>query len=193
MKSVNEEFWKFLSFSRNAYNLGIYIYLFCAAQFSFFAITFYLKYLPGDIFENMQAASFAECSASITMTFIVRWLGPNLGIAASFALATMACVLMMLVNQMESVTLIPWVVLLAKFSTTAAINMVYLNILYFFPNQFLGRIFGICGSIGKFFAIFAPMVAETPEPTPSLTLIIACSVATLVSPWLSNQEGDFNT
>ena len=50
----------------------------------------------------------------------------------------------------------------AKFTSTGAIAAVYMNSFVYFPNQFLGTVFGICGSCAKFVTIFAPMVAESP-------------------------------
>ena len=88
----SEMFSAFFSGRRNLTNLVIFIYLYSAAQFSFNLITFYLKYLPGDIYENMVASSLAESLACLASGFVVRNFGPTNSFFTSFGLCTMASI-----------------------------------------------------------------------------------------------------
>jgi hypothetical protein len=74
----------------NFTNLVIYAYLYCAASFNYYLITFYLKYLPGNIFQNMMAASIAECTASLAIGLVVRKLGPKNAFKVTYGLFTIA-------------------------------------------------------------------------------------------------------
>jgi len=179
---------EFLSESPNFSNLVIYVYLYSAASFNYYLINFYLKYLPGNIYQNMMVASIAECIASFSSIYIIRSLGPTVAFAASFGMCAAASGCLTIASYADYHSLIPVIVMVAKLASTAAISMVYINTLHYFPSQYLGRVFGICGSIGKFVTIFAPMVAETPEPTASVTMMLSCSLATFLSIWLSSDR-----
>jgi len=159
---AENQFFKFFIKQENFLNLVIYAYLYCAASFNYYLITFYLKYLPGNIFQNIMVASIAECTASLAIGQVVRTLGPKNAFKVTYCLFTIAAICLGLAIRLDLIKLIPIVLMISKFTSTGALAAVYMNSFVYFPNQFIGTVFGICGSTGKFVTIFAPMVAESP-------------------------------
>ena len=188
---ADNEFVNFLGKQYNLINLVVYAYLYCASSFNYYLITFYLKYLPGNIFQNMMVASLAEFTASLAIGFVVRKLGHKNAFTATFGFFTISSLCLALAIQFEAAELMPVILMVAKLTSTGAIATVYMSSLVFFPNQFLGTVFGICGSSAKFVTIFSPMVAESPEPTASATMILSGALATFLSVWLCESKDEF--
>ena len=59
--------------------------------------------------------------------------------------------------------------------------MLYMSILHYFPNKFMGRIFGTCNSTALFITIFAPIAAEATSPTAQVTMLVLCLLATIAT------------
>lgn len=74
--------------------------------------------------------------------------------------------------------------LAAKFGAGAAFALLYMATLHYFPNRFLGRVFGTCNVTARFATIFAPMVAEAADPTPEVTIIVTCFLAAILAKFL---------
>lgn len=168
----------------NLANLLIFVYLFCAASFNYYLVNFYLKYIPGDIFANSIVASLAESTAHWLSGWIVIKIGPVNGICASFSLAGVAGAALWLCDANGVSDLIPEIVLAAKFGAGAAFAMLYMSTLHYFPNRFLGRVFGTCNVTARFATIFAPMIAEAADPTPEAVMVTTCFLAAILSRFL---------
>ena len=59
----------------NLTNLIIFVYLFCAASFNYYLLNFYLKYMPGDIYENSIVSSISETIAHYMAGCMVLKIG----------------------------------------------------------------------------------------------------------------------
>jgi Na+/melibiose symporter-like transporter len=68
-------------------NLVIMNVVWSSTSFGFYLISYYMKYIPGDIYTNVIMSSLADCGSS----FISAWLGTKLGhkkaLAVSFILS----------------------------------------------------------------------------------------------------------
>ena len=162
----------------------IFVYLSSTAWFNFNLVTFYLKYLPGDIFSNMIAVSMSETIAALFSGEIVRCMGPSRAFTISSSLCAFGGFCLLIATKIDDAVLTTFSIVISKLASSLAISLIYMNILYYFPNQFLGRVMGTCGTIGKGVTILAPLVAETPWPCSALTMIVSCSIATMLSFWL---------
>ena len=155
--------------------------MFGAASFNYYLITFYTKYIPGNIFVNMIVASLSEFFSTIITGAIVSKLGPKLAFTVAYSLCGVACAFLWLAEARERVQDIPSIILVAKFGICSAFSMLYMNTLLYFPNKFMGRVFGMCNVFARFVTIMSPMVAEAPEPTAELSMVLSCLLAAILS------------
>ena len=173
---------EFLSERINLTNLLIFVYLFCAASFNYYLNNFYLKYIPGSIYLNTVVSSLAEWFSTLISGFIAIFLGSKNGFTASFAICSIAgIVLLICENNENAIASVPYIVLAAKFGISLAFTLLYMCTLIYFPSMFLGRVFGICNVTARALTILAPMVAEAEEPIPETTIFISCLAASILS------------
>ena len=59
--------------------------------------------------------------------------------------------------------------------------MLYMSILNYLPNKFMGRVFGTCNSTALFITIFAPIAARAASPTAYVTMLVLCLLATIAT------------
>ena len=157
------------------------MFLFCAASFNYYLLNFYLKYMPGSIYMNSIVSSLSEVVAHWMAGCIVVKLGPVNGLSGANALATLSAVGLWASTAVDWAGPVPVTVLAAKFGTGAAFAMLYMSTLQYFPNRYMGRVFGTCNVTARFVTIMAPMVAEAPSPTPELIMVVSCALAAILT------------
>jgi len=62
--AVPNTYGEFLKSCLNLTNVLIFVYMFCAASFNYYLITFYTKYMPGNVYVNTIVSSVAEMVAA---------------------------------------------------------------------------------------------------------------------------------
>lgn len=80
----------FLADPTNKCNLLIFIVLGVACSFSYYLLNFYMKYMPGDIFENQIANSLAEALANASAVCVVTCVSMRKGFSYSFVVAVIS-------------------------------------------------------------------------------------------------------
>ena len=150
----------------NLYNLIIFVYLFCAASFNYYLLNFYLKYMPGDIYENSMISSISEAIAHYVAGYVVIKIGTVKTLTIANMMASIAGITLWFSTSADMTSIVPASVLAAKFGTGMAFATLYMSTLQYFPNRFMGRVFGTCNVSARFCTIFALMVAEAPSPIP---------------------------
>ena len=134
-------------------NLIVLLFLWVAASFDYFLINFQLKYIQGDVFVNTIVSSVSEVCAYIISGALYDTIGPKVSFIASFIIAIIGSVFYIIFGDAHE-TLIPLMILSAKFGISGAFNVVYLaNGL--FPPAYASTTFGMC----NFFARLASMLA----------------------------------
>ena len=107
------------------FNLIIMAALWTAASFGYYLITFFLKYIPGNIYVNTSLASLSEITAYICSGFVMKAFGVRLSFIISFGLgAAGAFLLAAFFNSNDA--LIATFTLFAKFGIAFAFNNTYL-------------------------------------------------------------------
>ena len=140
--------------------------------------------MPGSIYTNSIVSSFSETVAHWMAGCIVLKFGSVNGLTAANALAAFSAVALWASTANDWTGPIPVTVLAAKFGTGSAFAMLYMSTLYYFPDRFMGRVFGTCNVTARFVTIMAPMVAEAPSPTPELIMIVSCLLAAILTRFL---------
>lgn len=180
----SNSFREYLRVCSNLTNLMMFVYLFSAASFNFYVINFFLKYIPGNVYVNVIVASVANSISCYVAGSLVVKMGSQNGMCLTFGLCFSASILLLTAESADFVSLIPFLVLIAMFGVSSAFTMLYMCTLQYFPNQFMGTVFGICNVTARSVTIFAPMVAEVPTPMPELMIILSCLGAIIATRFL---------
>lgn len=148
-----------------------------ACSFSYYLITFYVKYLPGSIFTNQIVSSLAEAFACLSTLIILKWMSIKNGFAMSFFVSGLACVCVMYAQATGKDWMVPLGVLGAKSGVAIAFAFLYFSMVFYFQSAFLGFVMGISNVIGRSSTILAPMVAEMSDPVPMVSSTFICCIA----------------
>ena len=106
-------------------NLILMTVFWTAGSFNYYIITFYLKYIPGNIYVNTSLSSIAEVAAYIGSGLLMNIFGVKLSYMISFWLATAGGILLVIFFNAEG-ALIAVFILFAKFGISFAFNLSYL-------------------------------------------------------------------
>jgi hypothetical protein len=69
------------------------LYQFSAAVFAFYLLSFQLKYLPGDIYSNSIATTFAEIMGITLAGLMYRYVGLKLSFIVPYLIAVFGAIL----------------------------------------------------------------------------------------------------
>jgi len=166
------------------------VYMFVCASFDYYLINFYLKYMPGNIYTNSIMSSLAEAVSSALAGPLVNLVGPSRAMRFSFIMAGMFAVLLFVAERAEWNSSVPVIVLGAKFGICLAFGALYISNLVYFPDRFMGFVFGVCNVTARLLTILSPMVAEAEPPTPVLSYVFSCFLAGTASCFLVKTEDD---
>ena len=144
--------------------------------------------MPGDIFTNSIISSISETFGHGSGSCIALKLGPKSGMTFAFSIAAASAALLWLSNANEWLGPVPVSILAGKFGTGAAFAMLYMSTLQFFPNQYMGRVFGTCNVTARLMTVMSPMVAEAPDPTPELVMLASCAIAAILTRFLKRPK-----
>jgi len=95
-----------------------------AASFNYYLISFYMKYVPGDIFVNNSVSCVAEIAADLLSCLFVFKLGIKKSFVGSFILAAVGAIGIQFAD-VNGATIAVFV-LVAKFGISFAFNCTYL-------------------------------------------------------------------
>ena len=135
------------------------IALWSVSSLDYYLISFFMKYIPGDIYVNTTASSVSELIATVISGLIYNLFGAKTAFFLSFALSALGGFLIAFIPN-TSTFLIAFYVLLAKFGISVTFTMVYLIMPGLFPTVLNGTAFGICNVIARFTTILSPILAE---------------------------------
>jgi MFS family permease len=146
------------------WNLSMMILVWVASSFTFFLLSFLVKYMPGDIYFN-SIVSGLSCSVMLVEGFIQDRMGSKGGMIASLSLTCLATLtLCLFVHGTDQILLYAFIVFLAKTGGSLAFGFAYAIHIEIFPSHFVISSFGICNFFCRGLTIFAPIVAEVSNP-----------------------------
>jgi OCT family organic cation transporter-like MFS transporter 3 len=148
------------------FNLILMVILWSVSSLDYYLITFFMKYVPGNLYVNTTVSTISELIAYIFSGFVYNAFGGKKAFIISFALSATGGFLIAFVPA--SGYLIASFVLLAKFGISFAFNLVYLITPTLFPVELTTTAFGICNVFARFSTILSPILAELTLPTPML-------------------------
>jgi hypothetical protein len=152
------------------------------ASFNYYLITFYMKYVPGDIFINSTIGCFAELFGDILSAVLLQWFGYKLAFIISFILAGVGgfCIGMVSTGGVGIAFFVLW----AKFGISFAFNLSYLTMPLLFPVDITSTCLGVVNVFARFLTIISPVAAEWAEPTPMVIWTALCFLAIISTVFL---------
>jgi len=160
-----------------------------ASASCFYIIGFYIKYVPGDPFENVIVISIGDALSSIAAGSISSRIGAKNTLFLSFTLAAFGAIALMFARDNENDKyIIPVFVLITRFGINSAFTLCYIITADYFPSIVSSRVFGICNLFSRFATILSPMIAELEPPLPMLIYAGVCCLSMISSLGLTKSE-----
>ena len=157
-------------------NLCLMAIFWTVSSFNYYIITFYLKYIPGNVFVNTVLSCTAEILAYGCSGVAMKKFGVKLSYMISFIVAATGGILLVIFFNAEG-ALIAVFVLFAKFGIALTFNLCYLATPQMFPVALTSTAFGICNIFARVATILSPLIAEAPDPVPMSIFSIMCIAA----------------
>eukprot|EP00347_Sterkiella_histriomuscorum_P007109 403350227 len=171
-------------------NLAILSGCWMASTFSYYLVLFYMKYLPGNIFENTIFCSSADTAGYLFTGILFQYVGGRKSLIISFSLAAISS--FCIVNLRYYPSLVPIFLFGSRLGIAAACNVLTIVNILVFPADFRSTSFGICNIFARMAAIIAPLAAELEYPYPYMLLITITSIYAIISFYLSDNQSDEN-
>ena len=136
--------------------LGIWVY----AAFNYYLIGYYVKYFPGDIFDNYLMMTAAEIIAPVVLFFIqgkfvTRYVSRYLLIGCAI------CACFYILNDWFGKTVfVPWIILGIRVFVKAVYSLGYYANGKLFPTLVKTTIFSMTNGLGRPFSALSTMVTE---------------------------------
>lgn len=102
-------------------------------QGDYFLISYYLKYVPGNIYVNTTASTLAEIVAMVTSGLLFKFFGTKAAFALSYGIAALGGLLLVCFFE-SNIYLVAFFVLVAKFGIASVFALVYLITSTLFPT-----------------------------------------------------------
>ena len=163
-------------------NLILMVILWSVSSLNYYLITFFMKYIPGNLYVNTSVSTISELIAYVFSGFVYQTFGGKKAFIVSFALSATGGFLIAFIPA--GGYLIATFVLIAKFGISFAFNLVYLITPTLFPTALTTTAFGVCNVFARFSTILSPILAEAPEPTPMLCYAFSSIAAMIASMFL---------
>lgn len=150
-------------------NLIVMAYMWAACSFGYYMIIFYLKYLPGNIYNNSLSSGGTDLIAVVFSGVLYGKLGLRKTVTGLFTLSTIGGLMIIFLGE-NSTTLVPIFVVITKFGISGGFVLCYCSTVDVFPTLFCSTGLGICNFGARVLSILAPIVAEEPAPIPMIVL-----------------------
>lgn len=142
-------------------------------------IIFYLKYLPGDIYNNSLSSAGTDLIASLVGGAMYTRLGIKKSFTLLWTISTLGGVIIIFLGNNATFAM-PIFVVITKFGISACFIIVYVATVDVFPTLFAATALGFCNFFARVLTIVAPQVAERPPPLPMIVLTCLCGGAALL-------------
>ena len=153
--------------------------LYSEASFNFFLLTFYLKYFPGNLFENSVYFACSDLMAYLLAGLFFNFASIKTGIRFG---ATLACAGgLMYLFMSKNISMIPYMLSLARVGQSMVFNITVISINRIFPTAYVATAYGVVNFCSHLWACLAPFVAEIPYPFPFIAFVAMIGIAIFTS------------
>ena len=158
------------------------------SSFNFFMLTFFMKYFPGNIFENSLCFALSDLVAFIMSGVVSKYLRVANGFRLAFIISISGGILYLMFSK--RIEYIPVFVVLCRIGVTMAFNLGYISVPRLFPIKFQSTVYAVVNFFAHLIACMGPIVAELDTPIPFMAFLSAVGVSVLAT--LLLQELDQN-
>ena len=157
----------------------IFLFLIWATtQFCFQTLVFYVKHIPGDIFEKIGIQSIIDTFACSVAGILAQILGTQQTMTLSFLVATIGGILIAISNTHEMILV---GLLVTRLGIDCSYCLIYVLTMEKFPSSIQARLFGIFTLSASVSTILSPIIAEMDDPLPLFLYIIICFLSMVSS------------
>eukprot|EP00350_Pseudokeronopsis_sp_OXSARD2_P005865 CAMPEP_0170567256 /NCGR_PEP_ID=MMETSP0211-20121228/80364_1 /TAXON_ID=311385 /ORGANISM="Pseudokeronopsis sp., Strain OXSARD2" /LENGTH=124 /DNA_ID=CAMNT_0010888663 /DNA_START=945 /DNA_END=1316 /DNA_ORIENTATION=+ len=121
-------------------------------------------------------SSFSEILAYILAGVFIKMMNMKVAFATTFFFSAVGGVVYLFYGDANP-SVVPYMVLVIKFGVSAAFNIAYIANAALYPSVLSGTIFGITNIFARLASMFAPVIAEVPDPYPMLFFTIFAAAA----------------
>lgn len=162
--------------------------LYSQSAFNFFLLTFYLKYFPGNLFQNATYFAFSDFIAFISAGIILKYnpISTAIRIAALIAMVGGGGYLVFYTN----LSLVPVTLSLARIGCSMMFNISIISVSRLFPTNLVSTAYGFANLSSHIFACLSPFAAELTPPLPFIAFIFLLVVGIGSSFYLTELNTD---
>jgi hypothetical protein len=172
------------------FNILMMFLVWSAMSFGINLLTFYTKYLPGDVFNNSMVIGLAALIYLVAGPLAKKLESKNI-LSASYLLASISTLTMIIVIQScngDQETGICGNLSILIFVTRCGLNVAncFIFIIHteIFPTFFLATSYGLCNFFGRSLTLAAPLVAENPNKMLPLIFLMFSSILGMIGAFL---------
>ena len=156
--------------------------IWCALIVNYYIVAFYLKYFPGNIFQNSFTMAFSDVVSYMISGFVLKRMGLTKSVIISLVTAGLGSILYLFF--FHQIAMIPLFIVMCRIGNSMLLNIMYVTNNTLFPTQFQASSFGILNFVSHIAAVTAPIIAEFKDPYPFFIYLINCAIAILSSLFL---------
>jgi hypothetical protein len=143
--------------------------------FNFYLMTFFLKYFPGNIFENSAFFAVADIIAFALVGFVLKSTNIKNALNFAFVIDIIGGILYLCFST--NTAIVPYLISLMRGGVTMTFNIGYVSVKELFPTQYVATVYGQVNLVAHIFACTSPLIAEVKNPWPFVAYLIAVGVA----------------
>jgi OCT family organic cation transporter-like MFS transporter 4/5 len=128
------------------------------ASMLYYFMSYYVIYLPGNVYNNTYASGAAEIVATLFGGVLLKIVNIRWAFFISNSVALFGGLLILFFGHMNE-SLMPVFVIVAKLGISATYLLVYAVTVGLFPTLFAATAFGTCGLTANLLTIASPYVA----------------------------------
>mmetsp|Transcript_17025 Transcript_17025/g.12193 ORF Transcript_17025/g.12193 Transcript_17025/m.12193 type:complete len:207 (+) Transcript_17025:105-725(+) len=181
-----KELWK-VKLHRS--NLISAICLWSANMFNFYLLMFYIKYFPGNVYQNTICCACSDIVAYILSGVVMKCLNTNRSLYICYMFSLSGGILY-LTFEGNYEQLIPVFIILCRIGTNMAFSVTYCANVRLFPTKFLATCFGLENLVAHVLAIIGPVIAELNEPIPFIAYLSSIAVGLTATFFLRELEAE---
>lgn len=164
-------------------NLWASALLYSEASFNFYLLTFYLKYFPGNLFENSAYFACSDLLAYVLTGIFLNFTSMRTSIRFGAALALTGGFLFLFLSK--NINLIPLMLCLCRIGQSMIFNTTIISVNRLFPTLYVATAYGVVNFCSHLCACLAPFVAEIKYPFPFIVFVCLIGIAIFTSFFLT--------
>ena len=128
------------------------------ASILYYFMSYYLVFLPGDVYNNTYASGSAELAATLFGGVLIKFLNAKWSFFISNLIALVGGLLILILGN-AYLSWMPVFVIVSKFGVSSTYMLVYAVTIDLFPTLFAAVAFGFCNLTANLTTIITPYLA----------------------------------